>query len=126
MSDVLPNNVFFLHIPKTGGNWVRRVIERSGVKKIQTNKISKHATYDLLSGVHGRPEPSRGPLIKYFCVVRHPILWYQSWYRYQHDRSWRNWGEEGNLLHWHCLTGINMKKQNDFNEFMTFINQKAP
>ena len=126
MSDVLLNNVFFLHIPKTGGNWVRSVIKRSGVKELKTNNISKHATYDFLAGVHGKPVPQRSPPIKYFCVVRHPLLWYQSWFCYQHDRTWRNWGEKGNLLDWHCLTGINMERQVDFNRFMVRVNNLSP
>jgi hypothetical protein len=126
MSDVLSNNVFFLHIPKTGGNWVRTVIRRSGIKEIKTNKISKHANYDLLAGVHqSRLIKPRGK-IKYFCVVRHPLLWYQSWFRYQHDRGWRVWGEKSNSLKWHCLAGINMEKHDDFNKFMTYINRNAP
>tara|TARA_B100001059_G_scaffold167295_1_gene166894 strand:+ start:780 stop:1436 length:657 start_codon:yes stop_codon:yes gene_type:complete len=126
MSNFLPNNVFFLHIPKTGGNWVRSIIRGSGVKEIKTNQISKHATYDLLAGVHNRTFFKSPISIKYFCVVRHPLLWYQSWFRYQQDKGWKNWGEKGNMLRWHCLTGINMKKQDDFNMFMTHVNNYSP
>lgn len=126
MSNILPNNVFFLHIPKTGGNWIRSIIKRSAVKEIKTNEISKHATYDLLAGVHQSQLFKIGKTIKYFCVVRHPLMWYQSWFCYQRDRAWRNWGEKGNLLRWHCLAGINTEIHGDFNKFMTCVNNNTP
>lgn len=128
MSDKLARNTYFLHIPKTGGNWLRSIIKQSSIKEIKTNKISKHATFDLLVGTNRTKflNLELKKKIRYFCVVRHPLLWYQSWFSYQHDKGWRNWGEEGNFNDWHCLSALNMPKEDDFNQFMIRINQNSP
>jgi hypothetical protein len=130
MSDIINNKFCFLHIPKTGGNWVRTVLRESGIKQIKSNEISKHATYDLLVTQKTKSIFSRysNREINYFCVVRHPLLWYQSWFNYQHTRGWKNWGEGGNLnpRKWHCLSPLNMPPQKDFNEFLTLVNRNTP
>lgn len=105
---------------------MRRVIRGSGIREVKTNQISKHATYDLLAGTLQSRLIKPRRKIKYFCVIRHPLLWYQSWFRYQHGRGWLTWGEKSNVSKWHCLSGINMEKQDDFNSFMTYINRNAP
>ncbi|MDA7544111.1 hypothetical protein N8761_00375 [Alphaproteobacteria bacterium] len=128
MSDIIDSKTYFLHIPKTGGNWLRSVLWDSGIKSIKTNTVSKHATYDLLCGENSKkifPQKVSWH-IKFFCVVRHPLLWYQSWFKYQHSKGWRDWGENGNFRHWHCLSPLNMPIQDDFNEFMRIVNRNTP
>ena len=138
MSDIIKKNIFYLHIPKTGGNWVRNVFVKSGIKLKLSNKISKHATYDLLVGHKTsrlglefatsflNPDPQTG--IRCFCVVRNPLLWYESWFRYQLDKGWKNWGHNGAFFYrdWHCMSPLNMPPQNDFNKFMSIVNEIAP
>ena len=130
MGYVVNKSTCYLHIPKTGGNWIKNLLINSGTKEIRTNKISKHATYDLLVGASSNRIFSRLSLnkINFFCVVRHPLLWYQSWFNYQHQEAWKDWGQSGTLHYrkWHCLSPLNMPKQDDFNEFIKIINQTSP
>lgn len=133
MSDWVGNRSVYLHIPKTGGNWIRSVIKDSQVHTKKTNKYSKHATYDFLmgSGLSRRPSlvaKTKASQINFFCVVRHPLLWYQSWYRYQKDCGWKQWGVSGDTSAkmWHCLSALNMPEPSEFNEFIERVNIQAP
>lgn len=146
MSDWLTNEIIFLHIPKTGGNWARKVFRESGIKVRKTNNISKHANYDLLAGnikwyqslfryqyspewQQSHPKILKSHLTnpkKFFCVVRHPLLWYQSHFRYQHSRDWKQWGQNANTSYWHCLSPLTMPKTDDFNHFMKTVNKNTP
>lgn len=128
MSNILEKKTYFLHIPKTGGNWVRSIIRDSGINEVKTNRISKHATYDLLAGANSNKYFNRVSRhkINFFCVVRHPLLWYQSWFNYQNTKGWSDWGEKANFNCWHCLSPLNMPKQNDFNQFMNHVNDNVP
>ena len=71
------NNIFF-HIPKTGGNYVREVIARSGFANSE------------IGHVHCTPlDVDNYDKYRSFTVVRHPLNWYKSWYRYRIVTGWR-------------------------------------
>lgn len=130
MSNTINKRVYYLHIPKTGGNWVRSVLRNSNVDLNKTNKFNKHANYDFLAGLSSKSlmSSSFNEDIKFFCVIRHPLLWYQSWYKYQNDNGWKFWGEKGILQKekWHCLSPLNMSRPKSFNDFMRIVNQTSP
>lgn len=76
----------FLHVPKTGGNWVTKIINESGLDAI--NYGDKHATYDYICGadfVNYSPimRFSTIPKFRNFCVVRNSLKWCESWFKYQ-------------------------------------------
>lgn len=71
------NHIFF-HNPKCGGSFIRRTIEAS-TKPNTCEEIGKtHATpFELqVSGVTLMPW-------KCFTSVRHPVTWYESYFRYR-------------------------------------------
>lgn len=121
---------FFLHIPKTGCNWVRAIIKKSKTKKIEMAKINKHATFDLLVGDNNNfsiKELFKEKKINFFCTVRNPLTWYESWFKYQTANNFKIWGKHKNLVasDWHCIEPLNMQKKT-FNEFIKFVNKSNP
>jgi len=80
---VLPESRF-LHVPKTGGNWVSTVLRElfhhaQRMPKIHTTRISAP-----------RPE------LFTFAFVRHPLTWYQSYFSYKQRKGWdptNNWDD---------------------------------
>lgn len=102
MGALLRGNVVFLHIPKTGGSWVRHVLRKQGLVKMEFPD-----THPEMNRLHHFPRFY--PLhfakqsIKYrstklarevrksykFCFVRHPHDWYESYWRYMKGRKWQ-------------------------------------
>lgn len=144
MAIKLKNNLEFLHIPKTGGSWVTEILNSNHL--IDSIDTHKHADYDYnlfsehlaLSGRHHlylalnkfkkkyfqnntyKKNPKR------FCFVRHPLSWYESWWRYMETRGWHNWGEINSSYNWHPNSILNSLGSNDFNEFVWNVVKKRP
>ncbi len=72
MALLMPNSVF-IHVPKTGGSWVRAAIQAAGVPAAETGPFDVHdhcGGFDL-----------PGPLLLTrfsFGFVRHPVDWIKS------------------------------------------------
>jgi hypothetical protein len=93
------HNVLFLHTPKTGGTFVRRVLKRQ--LDVKTREVGfKHCHKDLVGPLRFREKPFT------FTFVRHPVTWYRSywlnkirrpvdgshWYYWQPKTLWHpNW-----------------------------------
>jgi len=130
MALVLKNNVLYLHIPKTGGNWLTKMVHDQGLVKGELGH--KHATFDYISPRPGALRSmtsswrhiSGSPTV--LCVVRNPLSWYESWFRYQISREWRDWGQEGNPGRWHVCAALNPCKAPDFMTFMRSVNKQVP
>ena len=130
MSLILKNKAVFLHIPKTGGNWITRVLRKLDL--VDRRVSHKHADVEhFFSPVH----PSRSEAIKYsihnlfhpnetypymFCFVRNPLSWYESWFKYmsQPSRQWRDWGSKNDVFDWHPNALLNGVNSPDFNTFI--------
>lgn len=130
MALVLKNNVLYLHIPKTGGNWLTKMVHDQGL--VVGELGHKHATFDYISP---RPGPLRSMISSWrhlagpptvLCVVRDPLSWYESWFRYQTSKQWRDWGEAGNPARWHVCAALNPCKSSDFMTFMRRVNKHVP
>lgn len=134
MALVLKNDVLYLHVPKTGGNWLTATLE---AEDLVVGKIShKHATWDYVVNARdkergwfgrvtgARQQLSRSPQV--FCVVRHPLSWYESWWKYQNGKAWRDWGTAGHLGDWHVCAALNAAKSPDFMDFMRSVNLHCP
>lgn len=92
MALILPRSIF-IHIPKTGGMWVRAALQKTGLPL----KEARHRHHN--SGVppvpcccrHSRlrdvaPEDRCGRIA--FAFVRHPLSLYQSWWAFKMKGGW--------------------------------------
>ena len=144
----IKSNGDFLHIPKTGGSWVYKVLEVNDL--IVKLPQFKHYNYDLnlfepllyprgnqrreqlrfikkCAGQFIFPEKSRGNYRRFrFCFVRNPLTWYESWWNYMEGLDWPNYGEENSAYDWHPNSVLNGLGSNDFNEFIWNVIQKRP
>lgn len=131
MAVLLKNDVLYLHIPKTGGNWLRKLLRESGC--VIRSVGDKHATYDFVAGMLAKRSlwdrwlrPDKYSKLKYLTVVRNPLSWYESWFKYQKARGFVDWGTSGDIRHWHIMSSINSVKHDDFNEFVRAIHRVHP
>jgi hypothetical protein len=146
----LINGAEFLHIPKTGGSWVTQVLENNNL--IERNiGHNKHADYDrvlnsnrlgagreffreatriatgkLKRTILGTRQDHRPFSPIRFCFVRHPLSWYESWWKYMSGRGWNEWGIENSASQWHPNSILNGLGSNDFNEFVRNVIHKRP
>ncbi len=73
-------NALFVHIPKTGGVWVEQALPACGIATacpLSTGGVSWR---------HPLPADIRGSYDFTFTFVRHPISWYESWWRFASAR----------------------------------------
>jgi len=145
----LVNGAEFLHIPKTGGSWVESVLAANQL--IQSKSLNRHDDYDRnlhqsCGGVTGdrlvqfydkaRRRLSRTfgeywgranktPIFR-FCFVRHPLRWYESWWKYMQSRDWNRWGTSNSAYEWHPNSVLNGLGSGDFNTFVRNVVQKRP
>ena len=105
MTLLLPNSVF-LHIPKTGGTWVRQALEDADLSIATILSRDRGESYNnTIDSWHNVPtwdiryqeRPNR------FCFVRHPADWYRSYWAF---RMWRkNWNIVENDFDFLCSAG---------------------
>ncbi|WP_295888249.1 hypothetical protein [uncultured Thiohalocapsa sp.] len=144
MTAILKNGAVFLHIPKTGGNWVTKILEELNL--IERHIAHKHADIDhLFYALYEIPvgrkaiarqalreliSPSRECTSRpfMFCFTRNPLTWYESWFKYmaQPRRNWRSWGREGGAAKWHPNMMLNGLGSDDFNQFIRNVVAKRP
>ncbi|KKL17733.1 hypothetical protein LCGC14_2482610 [marine sediment metagenome] len=67
----------FIHIPKTGGMWIRKYFEQVGIESREIG--ANHATSIELGKIDELT----------FCFVRHPLTWYQSYWKYKQTTQTR-------------------------------------
>ena len=140
MTVILKNGGMFLHIPKTGGNWVTKVLEKNhavagrighkhdSLERILTNMNGggwEGWSYALkkMTGAYPRSKPYM------FCFVRHPLSWYESYFKYmsQPSRNWCPWYDEHAMTAWqHPCAMLNGLGASDFNQFIRNVIEKRP
>ena len=117
MGALLSNGSVFLHIPKTGGNWVIKVLADLGL--VEKEFKEKHADAKRARVI----EPKIGIGNRFtFCFTRDPISWYESWWRYQVQRGWTKWS----YLTWHPCARMDACSDNNFNKFIANVIRIAP
>lgn len=138
----LRNGAIFLHVPKTGGTWVEHVL--AGLDLVAARFGHEHADFDRvlnrqrllpagrlcgallqrrLAQALGRRPPPEPPK---FCFVRHPLRWYESWWRYMQGRGWNHWGQVNSPAHWHPNSALNGLGSDDFNRFVMNVIRHRP
>ncbi|SIS57531.1 hypothetical protein SAMN05421759_101516 [Roseivivax lentus] len=131
MALLLKDDIVYLHIPKTGGNWLTKILSDHDL--VVASVSHKHATYDLIAGqvrqakggYFRRRVLPKGKL-RYLAVVRHPMRWYESWFKYQTSKEFRRWGQPGQAANWHVMSPLNEITDDDFNTFLDKITTRAP
>lgn len=139
MALILKGGGVFLHIPKTGGNWVTTTLQECGLVKWRFGH--KHADMDrLFAPVSAKTCKPLASLTLHktikalrtkpfmFCFVRHPLKWYESWFKYmtQPARNWKDWGNEKDLFDWHPNAALNGCGAPEFNQFVRNVIEKRP
>lgn len=71
----------FIHVPKTGGTWVRGALRAAGLHQGDVGR--DHATP---AEIEQDPAYQASPMV--FCFVRHPLAWYQSYWCYRMKHGW--------------------------------------
>lgn len=131
----------FLHVPKTGGNWVTHVLRKMNL--VHSDVGEKHSDFGrtLLALVgHNTPSLMRGVLrlpqrvilppdsTYMFAFVRHPLSWYESWFKYQSQdtRRWVKFGVEGRFSAWHPNSVLNELGSSEFDVFVENVLSRRP
>ena len=157
MAVLLKNGAVFLHVPKTGGSWVTRVLKECGlvdrefshihadmVRVLYYHSAGKafwRSTYEAIKSRLPRAVKSRFMTPRRrqwvsarqhfarpytFCFVRHPLLWYESWWRYMLGRSGSDWAAQSDLLGWHPCAPIKDCGDENFDQFIRNVIQYRP
>jgi hypothetical protein len=104
MALLLRDGAVFVHIPKTGGTWVTDVLRDQGLVRCRIahkhadlehlRECWKHYPTQLLKRTlqHGPGVAGRVRRGTKFCFVRHPIRWYESYFRFMKGLNWRHFG----------------------------------
>ena len=140
MTIILKCGAVFVHAPKTGGSWVETVLDELGL--ISKRIGHPHSIYEM--GLYYHNFQSRRQILKnyffekifgkrslndkpfIFTMVRNPIRWYESWWRYMEGIGWPNFGELGSVSRWHPNAVLEDLVDNDFNTFMLRVNKHRP
>lgn len=88
MAVLLPHSVF-IHIPKTGGQWVRAALRRAGLLTAQLH-CTWHPHGEMPAGHschHNRLQDIATDAFV-FAFVRHPLSYYRSYWSYKMERGW--------------------------------------
>ena len=134
MALLLKKGECFLHIPKTGGSWVSVILKEQGLvykeigyhKHIDWTRVAffPQSHTRLLSKINFSFNKFFFPKVS-FCFVRHPIKWYESWWKYccQDKVNWKTFGSNN---YWHPNYFLRTCKSYDFNEFVQKVFSSRP
>lgn len=110
----------FLHIPKTAGVWFYQVV---------TDLLGKSDNeIEWVPSACGNPyHPMLGDVLASyevsFSVIRHPITWYESWWKFKAGSGWqRESARDG----WWCVEGTERCSSNDFDTFVRLMLRWEP
>ncbi len=127
MATLLKCGGLFLHVPKTGGNWVRDMLEANDL--VFAHLGGKHAgpvqlapLRRLLQTPDRYDRPNR-PLFT-FCFVRHPLGWYESWFRMNVALGWPDWATDADA--WNPSCALNGFAAPTFDGFIEHVLRRRP
>lgn len=139
---LLKSGGIFLHIPKTGGDWVTQVLTEQNL--IHSTFGEKHADLDRVMFRDGfeYARPRLKTVLQHwwrqkvakkeladeflFCFVRNPLKWWESWFRYCKGLNWKQWGTAGGKHDWHPNAILNGTGHAEFNPFLRNVIARRP
>ncbi len=124
------SRLLFLHVPKTGGCAVERVVDDNWTRKKLRHRWNgipgRHVRRNDLRNFSWEPEAFA------FCFVRHPLAWYVSCWRHLIQMEQRRVSRGSNLAdmfrwyHWHPQKWLGEILSPDFNIWMRRIISQDP
>ncbi|TVL96876.1 MAG: hypothetical protein CV087_23155 [Candidatus Brocadia sp. WS118] len=84
-----------------------------------------HNKYKLFSTEQNTPVVS-DRISFMFCFVRHPISWYESFWRYMCNQNWPRLGDSTSIRNWHPCAILNGLGDLNFNSFIEKILKRRP
>lgn len=107
---IVTDKCVFLHVPKTGGTWVKHAMTVLGLNPIDMGDQHEHFPHILK---YESAEFFEKRFV--FAMVRHPITWYQSKWAFRLKHGW----QPQHPLDWECAS-------NDFHQFVDNLISFAP
>jgi len=145
MALLLKNGAVFLHVPKTGGTWVKSVLQKldlieaplghghSDFERAYWHDKLHHdlkvVRYIFRRAIRSpRTQARMAPGCFKFCFVREPLSWYESWWSFMQmpKMNWRKLGDECDPYKWEPFSMLNGLGSPDFNTFVHNVNRKRP
>ena len=140
MALLLKDGSVFLHVPKTGGTWVTRVLTELGL--VEAGFGAKHASYEgVMNVTRSYPRSTAKHLLTTgprfagrvrasfkFCFVRHPVDWYASYWRHNNLKGWPEWAKAKTTGRrpWHPTLEIAHLRAPTFDEYVLLIADQHP
>jgi len=120
MASIFGDKYCFVHIPKCGGKWVRKVLQDE----------SLDYTKDVSDGHAPAPDDLPEGLVS-FCFIRHPASWLASWWAHCERHGWANEGpmpEDFDLVKpYHWMQTITARHRGErFEEFVHNLEGARP
>lgn len=115
----------FVRIPKCGTIYVQRALDAVGITVQRAARIA-HPHYDF--GLEHAPPwamawPTK-PLA--FAFVRHPVTWYESWWKYQQWQDWPKMGTDAVPRTSHPQTMLEGLGSDSFDVFVRNVISREP
>jgi len=137
MALLLKPDALFLHVPKTGGSWIRKTL--FDLDLVRFGVGHKHAPLDRLRRLrHCYPRAYWAGTLKSgpgfqarldrafaFYFVRHPASWYESYFLYMKTRGWPK-NEGAGRDRFHPLDPLLELGIEEFDEFIRHVVERAP
>ena len=136
MAVLIRNSHVFFHIPKTGGKFIDSILLKNNLYSLRLGH--RHSNYSHIQGIINRKvikfrnkigaisEIKLSHPLKFFCVIRDPISWYESWYKYNKKKNFTSGRKKGDYFDWHIMSPVSECNDNDFNIYMNNINKNYP
>lgn len=145
MSTLLKCDAVFLHVPKTGGMYVRRLLQAMDMIRFDFSRDHSDMQHTLHTSQYfpgnfylrslqlGTNLDSHVRKCYKFCVVRNPIDWYVSYWRYMTDLNWKSMAPTKKRTRfgfrydqWHPLVPLEAFANGDFNQFVAGVTEAYP
>jgi hypothetical protein len=93
------NDKAYLHIPKTGGMWVRNLLEANGIDYTISSPPDYGGTIDAELVApnekhHLAALPDGMPAKNVFCTIRSPVSWYESYWLFRNYSEKWSWDDK--------------------------------